>query len=170
LTDFGKAQAKRAGADLRQKGVPIDVVFVSHMRRAQQTCEIVLTESGAVRGPSVSPHIDHRLAERSFGIFANLNYNLLRCSLGYRHFENMLHSPDEAPPAGEPIGHIYERFASFYEELVIPRLERGENVLVVSHQYLLEAAVLYLCGKRPEEYHHLKLPNGKALSREELIQ
>ena len=169
LTDFGKAQAQRAGTDLLKKNVRIDAVFVSHMRRAQQTCEIAMNQSRAVISP-MSAQIDHRLAERSFGIFANLNYNLLRCSLGYRHFESMLHSPDEAPPAGEPIANIYERFVLFYEEMVAPRLARGENVLVVSHQYLLEAAVLYLCRKRPQEYHHLKLPNGKALSREELIQ
>ena len=170
LTDFGQAQARRAGLDLRNKTAQIDAVFLSYMRRAQQTCDIALEASGVLRAPSVPTQIDHRLAERSFGIFANLNYNLLRSSLGYRHFESMLHSASEAPPAGEPIAEIYDRFRSFYEEQIIPRINRGENVLIVSHQYVLEAAVLYLSGKTPQEYHHLKLPNGKALSREELIQ
>jgi len=42
LTSFGRLQARRAGADLKKKGTKFDAVYVSHMRRARQTCEIAL--------------------------------------------------------------------------------------------------------------------------------
>ncbi|MHC5740178.1 histidine phosphatase family protein [Nostoc sp.] len=90
--------------------------------------------------------------------------------VGYEGFEEMLHSHNEAPPAGEKIGQVYDRAASFYEERVVPHLERGENVLVVCHQYVLEPLALYLSNLPPTAYKHLKLPNGKALSRDELVK
>ncbi|MEH2216875.1 MAG: histidine phosphatase family protein [Nostoc sp.] len=170
LTAFGRLQARRAGADIKKKGIKFDAVYVSHMRRARQTCEIALAESQALKSPDIPVEIDHRISEKSFGIFAGRNLNLLRLALGYEGFEEMLHSHNEAPPAGEKIAQVYGRAASFYEERIVPHLERGETVLVVCHQYVLEPLALYLSDLPPTAYEHLKLPNGKALSGEELIK
>ncbi|MFN6479668.1 histidine phosphatase family protein [Nostoc sp. DedQUE07] len=170
LTAFGRLQARRAGVDIKKKGVKFDAVYVSHMRRARQTCEIALAESQALKSPDIPVEIDHRISEKSFGIFAGRNLNLLRLALGYEGFEEMLHSHNEAPPAGEKIAQVYGRAASFYEERIVPHLQRGETVLVVCHQYVLEPLALYLSDLPPTAYEHLKLPNGKALSGEELIK
>ncbi|MEH2081990.1 MAG: histidine phosphatase family protein [Nostoc sp.] len=170
LTAFGRLQARRAGADIKKKNIKFDAVYVSHMRRARQTCEIALAESQALKSPDIPVEIDHRISEKSFGIFAGRNLNLLRLALGYEGFEEMLHSHNEAPPAGEKIAQVYYRAAHFYEDKVVPHLQRGETVLVVCHQYVLEPLALYLSDLPPTAYEHLKLPNGKALSGEELIK
>lgn len=83
LTAFGRLQARRAGVDIKKKGVKFDAVYVSHMRRARQTCEIALAESQALKSPDIPVEIDHRISEKSFGIFAGRNLNLLRLALGY---------------------------------------------------------------------------------------
>ena len=170
LTSFGRLQARRAGVDLKKKGTKFDAVYVSHMRRARQTCEIALAESQALKSPNTPVEIDHRISEKSFGIFAGRNLNLLRLALGYEGFEEMLHSHNEAPPAGEKIAQVYSRAARFYEDKIVPHLERGETVLVVCHQYVLEPLALYLSGLPPTAYKHLKLPNGKALSGMDLVK
>ncbi|MEG4984552.1 histidine phosphatase family protein [Microcoleus sp. BR0-C5] len=170
LTSFGRLQARRAGVDLKKKGTKFDAVYVSHMRRARQTCEIALAESQALKSPNTPVEIDHRISEKSFGIFAGRNLNLLRLALGYEGFEEMLHSHNEAPPAGEKIAQVYARAARFYEDKIVPHLERGETVLVVCHQYVLEPLALYLSGLPPTAYKHLKLPNGKALSGVDLVK
>lgn len=170
LTAFGRLQARQAGNDIKKKGIKFDAVYVSHMRRARQTCEIALQISQSLKQPDIPTIVDHRISEKSFGIFAGRNLNLLRLALGYEGFEEMLHSHNEAPPSGERIAQVYDRAARFYQERVVPHLERGENVLVVCHQYVLEPLALYLDGLPPTAYHHLKLPNGKALSREDLIK
>jgi len=169
LTAFGRMQARQAGLDLKRKGVQFDAVYVSHLKRARQTCDIALAVSNSLKHPKIQPQIDHRIGEKSFGIFAQRNKNLLRLALGYEGFERMLHSHDETPPSGERLELVYERSARFFEDEVTPRLERGENVLVVCHQYVLEPLALYLNQLPPAEYHHLNLPNGKALSREALV-
>ena len=170
LTSFGRLQARRAGVDLKKKGTKFDAVYVSHMRRARQTCEIALAESQALKLQNTPVEIDHRISEKSFGIFAGRNLNLLRLALGYEGFEEMLHSHNEAPPAGEKIAQVYSRAARFYEDKIVPHLERGETVLVVCHQYVLEPLALYLSGLPPTAYKHLKLPNGKALSGVDLVK
>ena len=170
LTSFGRLQARRAGVDLKKKGTKFDAVYVSHMRRARQTCEIALAESQALKSSDTPVEIDHRISEKSFGIFAGRNLNLLRLALGYEGFEEMLHSHNEAPPAGEKIAEVYSRAARFYEDKIVPHLERGETVLVVCHQYVLEPLALYLSGLPPTAYKHLKLPNGKALSGVDLVK
>lgn len=170
LTSFGRLQARRAGVDLKKKGTKFDAVYVSHMRRARQTCEIALAESQALKSQNTPVEIDHRISEKSFGIFAGRNLNLLRLALGYEGFEEMLHSHNEAPPAGEKIAEVYSRAARFYEDKIVPHLERGETVLVVCHQYVLEPLALYLSGLPPQAYKHLKLPNGKALSGVDLVK
>ena len=53
LTAFGRLQARRAGQDIKNKGVKFDAVYVSHMRRARQTCEIALAESEAHKSPDI---------------------------------------------------------------------------------------------------------------------
>lgn len=170
LTSFGRLQARRAGVDLKKKGTKFDAVYVSHMRRARQTCEIALAESQALKSQNTPVEIDHRISEKSFGIFAGRNLNLLRLALGYEGFEEMLHSHNEAPPAGEKIAQVYSRAARFYEDKIVPHLERQETVLVVCHQYVLEPLALYLSGLPPTAYKHLKLPNGKALSGVDLVK
>lgn len=42
LTAFGRLQARQAGADVKNKGVKFGAVYVSHIPRARQTCEIAL--------------------------------------------------------------------------------------------------------------------------------
>src|SRR5919199_150425 len=169
LTAFGKLQARRAGMDIKKKGIKFDAVYVSHMRRAQQTCELALEVSQGQASADTPVQIDHRIGEKSFGIFAGRNINLVRLALGYEAFEEMLHSHNETPPAGEKMAQVYARAASFYEEKVVPHLKRGENVLVVSHGYVLEALALYLSDLPATDYKTLKLSNAKALSKEDLV-
>ena len=72
----------RAGAlqDIARRGTKFDAIFVSHMRRARQTCQLVMEECDP---DCTLPHqIDHRLAEKSFGIFAGRNINVLRMVRG----------------------------------------------------------------------------------------
>ena len=66
--------------DIARRGIKFDAIFVSHMRRARQTCQLVMEECDP---ECTLPHqIDHRLAEKSFGIFAGRNINVLRMVRG----------------------------------------------------------------------------------------
>jgi len=93
---------------------------------------------------------------------------LLRRVLGREEFESIVHSLNEAPPCAETIGSIYRRCQDFHEDEILPRLARGETVLMVAHQYALEAYALVLEGLAPSEYYNCSFFKGKALSVEEM--
>ncbi|MBW4661435.1 MAG: histidine phosphatase family protein [Drouetiella hepatica Uher 2000/2452] len=65
LTAFGRLQARQAGNDIKKKGVKFDAVYVSHMRRAKQTCEIALDISQLLKSLDTPVNIDHRIGEKS---------------------------------------------------------------------------------------------------------
>ncbi|GAQ80984.1 2,3-bisphosphoglycerate-dependent phosphoglycerate mutase [Klebsormidium nitens] len=168
LTPFGQNQARRAGLDIKAKKLAhFDKVYVSYMLRARQTCKLALEEAG-IKG--TEPEQDGRIAERSFGTFAGRSIALLRQAFGYEPFEHFMHSAYEAPPQGETMKKVYERARLFMEDKVLPRVERGEKVLVVSHQYVIEPLAFYLDGLTAGDFFHFNLPNGKALSRSDLVK
>lgn len=45
----------------------------------------------------------------------------------------------------------------------------GKNVLVVCHSYVLMAMAIYLAGRTRNDFIFFKVPNGKALTTEELV-
>lgn len=178
LTKFGIKQAQAAGADLKKKDLQFDAVYTSHLVRTRKTAAVAMYGAGMVPNDdpemvgewptNLQPICKPSLAERSFGVFTGENKVLLRRALGHEEFEGMVHSSGEAPPCAETIGSIYRRCDEFHSEEILPRLQRGENVLVVAHQYVLEAYALLLEGLNPSEYYSFSLPNGKALSAEDM--
>ena len=178
LTKFGIKQAQSAGADLKKKGIQLDAVYTSHLVRTRKTAAVALFEAGLTPNDdpnatnkwpaSLQPIYKPSIAERSFGVFTGENKVLLRRALRHEEFERMVHSPAEAPPCAETIGSIYKRCGEFHQTEIIPRVARGETILVVSHQYVLEAYALLLEGLPPSEYYSFSLPNGKALSAEDM--
>ena len=179
LTSFGRLQAQRAGKDMKKKGLLMfDAVYVSHLKRARRTLAVACHSAGLVPSADpesvetwpeeLRPHVDYRIAERSFGIFSRRNKMLLRQALGHHTFEHLLHSPFAAPPTAETIDSIYRRCAEFDAEVIQPHLSRGETILVVSHQYTLEAMAVHLAGLPSSAYYSFSLPNGKAMSIEDM--
>ena len=154
---------------MARRGITFDAVFVSHMRRARQTCQLVV--EAASPGCTLPHVIDHRLAEKSSGIFAGRSMNLLRMVFGVRGFDRVTASAHTQPPAAEPMAELFVRVSQFYEECVTPLLQQGKNVLIVAHQHPLEALALYLSGQSASVYDgHLDLPNAKALSAAQAIK
>jgi broad specificity phosphatase PhoE len=66
------------------KGLRLDAVFTSHLRRTAYTARAALSEAG--QGHVPLQH-DSRIAERSFGIFAGEPIRLLQLALGYHTYE-----------------------------------------------------------------------------------
>ena len=156
----------------------LDAVYTSHLVRTRKTAAVALNTAGLIPNSDpastdfwpahLQPICKPCLAERSFGVFTGENKVLLRRALGHREFERMVHSSDEGPPCAESIGSIYKRCKDFHREEISPCISSGQNVLVVAHQYILEAYALVLEDLPPTEYYSFSLPNGKALSAEDM--
>lgn len=179
LTPVGVLQGKTAGLDMKKKlvdaGIKIDAVFVSYQSRALETYREALRACGGaeslLRDAATEPELRVDIAERNFGVLTRGNYSMLMRVLGYDRYQSILHSREESPLGGEGMQSIYERCRRFYRRVVEPRLDKGENVLVVCHSYVL-MAMAYAVATDQEDltnFRFFKVPNGQVLDNKALV-
>jgi 2,3-bisphosphoglycerate-dependent phosphoglycerate mutase len=146
LTEQGVAEAHAAGRRLKAQGLRFDVAFTSALVRAQRTLDLMLEELGQQNIPVIK---DQALNERDYGDLAGLNKDDARKKWGEEQVHIWRRSYDVAPPAGESLKDTAARVLPYYIQEILPRVLRGENVLVAAHGNSLRALVMVLEGLSP---------------------
>ena len=157
LTDIGIEEARQAGRRLEALGLTFDVAFTSVLSRAQRSLEIILGEIGQPDLPVVA---DPALNERDYGYLAGLNKDDARSRFGEERVRLWRRSYDVAPPGGESLRDTVARVLPYYVREILPRVMRGERVLVSAHGNSLRALVMVLDGLSPETVAALELATG----------
>jgi 2,3-bisphosphoglycerate-dependent phosphoglycerate mutase len=141
LTEKGIAEAKAAGRVLKSKGYKFDVAFTSVLSRAQRTLTLILEELGQT---DLVTHKDQKLNERDYGDLSGLNKDEARKKWGEEQVHIWRRSYDVAPPGGESLRDTAARVLPYYIQEILPRVMRGEKVLVAAHGNSLRALVMVL--------------------------
>jgi len=143
LTEAGIAEARAAGRRLKAHGIRFDVGFTSTLRRAQQSLALVLEEMGQAGIPVFN---EPALNERDYGELAGLDKDDARKRWGAEQVKLWRRSYDVAPPGGESLKDTAARVLPRYLQAILPRVLRGEHVLVTAHAHSLRALVMVLEG------------------------
>ncbi len=141
LTDKGIAEAREAGRKLKAQGIAFDAAFTSALKRAQNTLDLMLEEMGQSAIPVIR---DQALNERDYGDLSGLNKDEARVKWGEEQVHIWRRSYDIAPPGGESLRDTAARVLPFYIQEILPRVLRGEKVLVAAHGNSLRALVMVL--------------------------
>ncbi len=141
LTEKGIAEARAAGRKLKAQGLRFDVAFTSALVRAQHTLDLVLEEMGQKNIPVIQ---DQALNERDYGDLAGLNKDDARKKFGEDQVHIWRRSYDVAPPSGESLKDTAARVLPYYIGEILPRVLRGEHVIVAAHGNSLRALVMVL--------------------------
>jgi 2,3-bisphosphoglycerate-dependent phosphoglycerate mutase len=141
LTDKGVAEAREAGRKLKAQGIKFDVAFTSALKRAQRTLDLMLEEMGQSKIPVIK---DQALNERDYGDLVGLNKDEARKKWGEEQVHIWRRSYDIAPPGGESLRDTAARVLPYYIQKILPRVLRGEQVLVSAHGNSLRALVMVL--------------------------
>ena len=157
LTDKGVAEAREAGRKLKGQGIKFDVAFTSALIRAQRTLDLMLTELGQTNIPVFK---DQALNERDYGDLCGLNKDDARKKWGDEHVHKWRRSYDIAPPGGESLRDTAARVLPYYIQEILPRVMRGEQVLVSAHGNSLRALVMVLDKHTTESITKLNLDTG----------
>ena len=141
LTEQGLAEAREAGRKLKAQGLTFDIAFTSVLKRAQHTLDLALAELGQTDLP-----IKRNLAlnERDYGELSGLNKDDARKKWGEEQVHIWRRSYDVAPPGGESLRDTAARVLPYYIQEILPRVLRGERVLVAAHGNSLRALVMVL--------------------------
>ena len=141
LTDKGVAEAREAGRKLKGQGITFDVAFTSVLKRATRTLDLMLEEMGQTKIPVIE---NQALNERDYGDLSGLNKDEARKKWGEEQVHIWRRSYDVAPPGGESLRDTAARVLPYYIQEILPRVMRGEKVLVAAHGNSLRALVMVL--------------------------
>jgi 2,3-bisphosphoglycerate-dependent phosphoglycerate mutase len=182
LTEQGVEEARSAGRLLLDEGYDFDVTFTSVQRRAILT----LQETLDVMDRLWLPVVRHwRLNERHYGALQGLNkaetaaehgdeqVHIWRRSYDIpppplsdddprhpRHDPKYRDLPPDLLPRTESLADVVKRMLPYWHDAIVPRIRRGERVLVSAHGNSLRALVKHLDGISDEDIPALNIPTG----------
>ena len=141
LTASGIAEARAAGRKLKAQGLKFDVAYTSALIRAQRTLDLMLEELGQKNIPVLK---DQALNERDYGDLSGLNKDDARKKWGPEQVHVWRRSYDVAPPGGESLKDTVARALPYFVQEILPRVLRGDRVLISAHGNSLRALIMVL--------------------------
>ena len=160
LTQKGAQEARNAGRELLGQEYVFDVMYTSALRRAQETGRIILEEMGLTDIVTVR---DQRLNERDYGDLSGLNKDDARERWGEDQVYVWRRSYDTPPPGGESLKDTANRVLPYFEEVILPNLVAGKNILVAAHGNSLRALIMKIESISPLEIVKLEIETGKPI-------
>ncbi len=160
LTSQGVDEATGAGQRLKAMGLQFDVAFTSALTRAQHTCRLILGELGQSDLITIR---EQALNERDYGDLSGLNKDDARAKWGDEQVHLWRRSYDVPPPGGESLKDTVARVLPYYCQEILPRVLRGERVIIAAHGNSLRALVMILDRLTPETIPTMELDTGVPL-------
>ena len=185
LTERGRAEARRAGQQLKEEGFVFDVGYTSLLKRAIRTLWIVLDELDQLWIPV---NRSWRLNERHYGALQGLNkaqtaekYGDEQVLVWRRSYDTpppVLEDGDERFPANDPryrdlavedipatecLKDTVARFLPYWHETIAPQVRAGKRVIITAHGNSLRALVKYLDDVSDADIVNLNIPTGVPL-------
>jgi len=157
LTEQGVAEARAAGRKLKAQGLGFDVAYTSALKRAQRTLDLMLEEMGETRIPIIR---DQALNERDYGDLVGLNKDDARKKWGDEQVLIWRRSYGVPPPGGESLKDTVARALPYFVQEILPRVLRGERVLISAHGNSLRALIMVLERLTPEQILKRELGTG----------
>jgi 2,3-bisphosphoglycerate-dependent phosphoglycerate mutase len=182
LTDQGRDEAARAGRQIKELGVTVNIAYTSVLKRAIRTLWIALDEMDQMWVPVVRAW---QLNERHYGGLQGLDksetakkYGEDQVKIWRRSFatpppeleaDNKMHPrfdikyADLDPvilPSTESLKITLDRVMPFWANTIAPQLKLGRTVLVAAHGNSLRALVKHLNKISDEDIIELNIPTG----------
>ena len=186
LTEVGISDAREAGKLLAAEGLEVDEVHTSLMRRAVRSAVLMLSTLNQCWVP-VRKHL--QLNEQHSGSLTGINKRELAREKGEEQVMAWRRQYDAPPPAiapdnalqlnilGDPryeaypgdipstesLADVCRRVWPLYEETILPSLQAGRTVLVVTHGNTLRALAMKIDGIKEEDIFYTDLPTATPL-------
>ena len=182
LTEQGIEEARAAGQLLKSEGLTFDLAFTSVLTRAVRTLWLILDEMDLMWIPVER---DWRLNERHYGELQGLNKAATTAQHGAEQVKIWRRSYDISPPAlsdddsrhpkndhryhgldvvqlpgSESLKTTLDRVRPCWEELIVPNLKKGRNVLIAAHGNSLRALAKMLEDISEQSITEFNIPTG----------
>jgi len=185
LSEKGVTEAHAAGKALLDACYKFDLAHTSVLTRANVTLQTILQEIGQT---DIPVHKTWRLNERHYGGLTGLNKAETAAKHGEAQVQIWRRSFDVPPPpldessefykiimddpryASEPSKEEFPLFESlkltiqrtlpYWNDVIVPQIKAGKNILIAAHGNSLRGIVKHLEGMSDEAIMGLNLPTG----------
>ena len=185
LSEKGIFEAIEGGRKIAD--IPIDVIFVSALIRAQMTAFLAMLHHSGKKVPvmqhpgegkmeswakihnpatakTVIPvYAAWQLSERMYGDLQGLNKAETAEQYGKEQVHIWRRSFDVPPPNGESLEINAKRTIPFFRKNIVSLIEKGETVFISAHGNSLRSIVMFLDNLSGKEVVKLELPTGEPL-------
>jgi 2,3-bisphosphoglycerate-dependent phosphoglycerate mutase len=187
LTPQGMIQAQMAAEMLRGAEWTFDYGFSSMLTRALRTYWVVAKHLHPDQ--ERPPVTDWRLNERHYGILTGMTKAEVSAQYGPLQLTNFRFNTDARPepvppnhqyspesdprysrfaprslPRGESIGDAAIRVRAVWSDLILPRIQAGNRVLVCGHGTTLRSLIQIIEGLQDEVVTQMKVPNAEPVA------
>ena len=164
LSENGILEAKESGRLIKEKKIPIDVVYSSRLKRAIDTATIAMKEANydhLFNNGELIMIKNIAVNERDYGDLTGLNKQETAEKYGKKQVHIWRRSYDVNPPGGESLKNVVERVKPYFERTMKRDLENGKNILLSAHGNSLRALFLILNFYTIETISTAEIPTGK---------
>ncbi|AKZ65807.1 2,3-diphosphoglycerate-dependent phosphoglycerate mutase [Candidatus Palibaumannia cicadellinicola] len=185
LSNQGRKEAKQAGKMLKKENFIFDFAYTSVLKRAIHTLWFILDELDQVWLPVEK---SWRLNERHYGALQGLSKIETSIKYGEKKVQQWRRSFAVIPPeltrndkrfpgydaryynvstnelpTAESLAMTINRIVPYWNSSILPRLKKGEQVIVVAHGNSIRAIVTFLDKLSEQEIIQLNIPTGVPL-------
>ena len=139
LNEDGSSQAAQAAVKLAEKGIRIDKVYSSPLKRALQTAKLVAPDAELV--------VDEKLLEMEYGPYEGTDLRNPAPEL-LKFLMDFVNVP--APEGMEPLPDVVKRLGGFLER--IKKEAETSNILISTHAIAMKGALEYLTPSSKGSY------------------
>lgn len=182
LSKEGIREAERCA--MHCKKYEYAAAFCSDLTRAQETLLIILSvqertaifqhhddpryskwikHSNRCNGGDVPVFASAALNERYYGILQGMEKGAAEKKYGKDRVYAWRRGYYDRPPRGESLEDTYQRMRPYFMKYILPRVRRGENVIVTAHGNALRTAIKHLEGISDEQIASVDLPEATPL-------
>ena len=184
LSPKGEQEAEQAAYLLKQAGFSFDVCFASSLQRATATARIVLSSMQL----DVPLQQSWRLNERHYGALEGMErwhaikrfgvWPILGCQIKFDAIPPRLSQEDSRYPGNQPLYTAIDsndlptgesmqqtlvRLKPYWQQTILPEIQHGKRVLIVSHRNTLRVLMMRLDHLSPLQVMKQKLATGRPL-------
>jgi 2,3-bisphosphoglycerate-dependent phosphoglycerate mutase len=159
LTEKGYADTVRLGALLQD--LTFDEAYTSALKRTHQTLDALLEGKGSQADLPVTRATE--LNERDYGDMTGKNKWEVKEEIGEEAFNGIRRGWDYPVPGGETLKMVYERVLPYFKREILPKLQAGENILLVAHGNSIRALMKELDQISEADMVNVEMPFGQVL-------
>ncbi len=182
LSPKGIEEALKGGEKIAH--LPIDLVYISKLTRAEMTAFLALSKHDEGKTPVLMHPNEEKIGEwgkiysekeilpvyaawelneRYYGELQGNNKQQMREKYGDEQVQIWRRSYDIPPPGGESLKMTAERTLPYFDLEILPKLRMGKNIFISAHGNSLRSIIMELDDLSEEEVVSLEIPTGEPI-------